>query len=73
MRKEDLFAGQQLRKYRMKRRLTQEALATELGCSFQQVQKYESGKNRLSVSRVSDICKVLGILPSAFFNINKGV
>ena len=41
--------------------MTQERLAKAIGVSFQQVQKYERGLNRVSASRLFDVCQVLGV------------
>ena len=40
--------------------MSQEELGIQLGVTFQQVQKYENGKNRLSGSRLITVAKVLG-------------
>ncbi len=50
----DRFVGQQLRLGRRELGLTQEALATLLGITFQQVQKYETGRSRMSAGRLRD-------------------
>lgn len=47
--------------------LSQTALATQLGVSFQQVQKYEKGANRVSASRLHQIATVLGCSVADFF------
>ncbi|AEO50143.1 XRE family transcriptional regulator [Rhodospirillum rubrum F11] len=46
--------------------MSQEQLANAVGVTFQQIQKYERGSNRVSASRLYDISKVLGV-PVAFF------
>ena len=48
--------------------MNQETLARALGLTFQQVQKYEGGANRVSASRLSQIADVLGVPISYFFN-----
>ena len=55
----DAYIGTQMRDRRTALGLTQEALGRKLGVSFQQVQKYESGTNRVSAARLFDICKAL--------------
>jgi DNA-binding Xre family transcriptional regulator len=50
-----------IRRFRLERGLTQEALATLLGISFQQLQKYESAKNRITIGRLVSICEALKI------------
>lgn len=46
--------------------MNQETLATALGLTFQQVQKYEGGANRVSASRLSEMAEILGV-PISFF------
>jgi transcriptional regulator with XRE-family HTH domain len=55
----DLLIGQKVRMARIEKGLTQVDLAEALGVTFQQVQKYEAGKNRIAVSRLIDIARVL--------------
>jgi transcriptional regulator with XRE-family HTH domain len=55
----DLLIGHRVKMARIERGLTQVELADELGVTFQQVQKYESGKNRIAASRLIDIARVL--------------
>ena len=50
-----------IRRFRLQRNLSQEALAGKLGISFQQLQKYETAKNRITIGRLMDICKTLEI------------
>ena len=47
--------------------LSQSALASALGVSFQQVQKYETGKNRVGAGRLQAIAERLGVPVSSFF------
>lgn len=63
----DYYAGDKLRQLREKRGLTQRDLANVLNVSFQQIAKYESGKNRLTVGRISQLCKVFKVRPNCFF------
>ena len=63
----DVHAGKRLREARRQREVTQCQLAKALGVSFQQVQKYEIGSNRISFSRLVDICVALNIPPTHFF------
>ena len=55
----DAYIGTQMRDRRTALGLTQEALGKKLGGSFQQVQKYEGGTNRVSAARLFEICKAL--------------
>lgn len=62
----DRHVGQRIRMRRMMRSMSQEKLADELGLSFQQVQKYEKGTNRVSAGRLVQIANVL-VVPVTFF------
>lgn len=62
----DVHAGQRLRQRRTEIGLSQERLGDRIGITFQQVQKYEKGTNRISASRLKKIAEVLGV-PVAFF------
>lgn len=62
----DAEIGRRLRQARLVENLTQDGLAQKLGISFQQVQKYENGTNRVSSSRLWAISRVLG-LPITYF------
>lgn len=64
----DVHVGNRLRLRRSLLGMTQEVLAKELGLTFQQVQKYERGANRISASRLYDLCRVLGVPVSYFFD-----
>jgi len=57
----DVRVGRRVRELRAAQGLSQGALADKLGVSFQQVQKYEKGTNRMGASRLSDIARVLGV------------
>ena len=70
----DVYVGQRLKQRRVLLGLTQEGLAELLGVTFQQVQKYERGTNRLSASRLYDTANVLDIPIQWFFdNMDMGV
>lgn len=62
----DVFVGQKLKARRTLIGMTQEKLAEATGITFQQVQKYEKGRNRLSASRIFQFSRVLNI-PVAYF------
>ena len=62
----DAEIGRRLRQARLVENLTQDGLAQKLNISFQQVQKYENGTNRVSSSRLWAISRVLG-LPIIYF------
>jgi transcriptional regulator with XRE-family HTH domain len=62
----DVEVGHRIRIERLSRGLSQTALASQLGVTFQQVQKYEKGVNRIGASRLFDLAHVLGV-PVQFF------
>ena len=57
----DMFVGMKFKERRSLMGLSQTELADALGITFQQVQKYEKGTNRISVSRLVDICDILDV------------
>jgi transcriptional regulator with XRE-family HTH domain len=63
----DVHVGRCLKHLREDQRISQQALADALGISFQQVQKYERGWNRISASRLFQLCGILGVQPNYFF------
>lgn len=63
----DEFVGQRLRHRRWLVGMTQQQLGEAVGIKFQQIQKYESGVNRVSASRLWDISRALSVPVSFFF------
>ncbi|MGR1583463.1 helix-turn-helix domain-containing protein [Thalassobius sp. S69A] len=63
----DTHVGIRLKNLRVLRGLTQTDVAKGLGISFQQVQKYELGRNRISASKLFDISRILDVPPAYFF------
>ena len=63
----DVHVGKRIRMRRLLLGMNQETLAGALGLTFQQVQKYEHGANRVSASRLSEIAEVLSAPISYFF------
>ncbi len=63
----DVHVGKQIRQRRWKMGMTQQALAEHVGIKFQQIQKYETGMNRVSASRLWDIARALDISVAFFF------
>lgn len=63
----DAHVGSVIRTTRWKRRMTQQQLAEKIGVRFQQVQKYETGSNRVSASRLWEIASVLEVPLAHFF------
>ena len=64
---DDVAIGARLRTLRRQRSMSQAALGRALGISLQQIQKYESGQNRISASRLHMIALLLGIDLAYFF------
>lgn len=62
----DVHVGSRVRLRRMLLGMSQEKLGENLGLTFQQVQKYEKGVNRIGASRLFDLARVLGV-PIQFF------
>lgn len=62
----DAHVGRRLRLRRVMLQLSQEQLATRMGITFQQIQKYENGQNRISASRLWDLSRILRV-PISFF------
>ena len=63
----DLHVGKRIRHRRWIVGITQQQLAEKVGIKFQQIQKYESGANRVSASRLWDISETLAVSISFFF------
>ena len=63
----DLYVGSRVRMRRTLLGMSQEKLASELGVTFQQVQKYERGLNRIGASRLWDLAQVLGVNVDFFY------
>jgi transcriptional regulator with XRE-family HTH domain len=64
----DVEVGHRIRLERLARGLSQTALANQLGVTFQQVQKYEKGVNRVGAGRLTKIAEVLGVPVGMFFS-----
>lgn len=63
----DTHVGNRLRLRRTLLGMSQEKLGTALGLTFQQIQKYEKGANRIGSSRLYEIGRILGVPVSYFF------
>jgi transcriptional regulator with XRE-family HTH domain len=63
----DIRVGRLLRERRLALGITQERLGGLLGVTYQQVQKYERGTNRIGSSRLKELCGILGVQPNFFF------
>ena len=63
----DLHVGSRVRLQRMLLGMSQEKLGERLGLTFQQIQKYEKGINRIGASRLFDLAQVLGVSVQFFY------
>jgi transcriptional regulator with XRE-family HTH domain len=63
----DIHVGQRIRQRRWAIGMTQQQLAEAVGIKFQQIQKYETGMNRVSASRLWDIAQALRVSINFFF------
>ncbi len=63
----DKFVGKQLRLMRLNLNMSQTELGDLVDVTFQQIQKYERGANRIGSSRLWQFCKVLNVEPNYFF------
>src|SRR5882757_6145662 len=63
----DAYIGARMRERRIALNMSQHELGRALGVSFQQIQKYERGRNRVSAARLFDICKVFNVSLSSMF------
>ena len=64
----DREVGRRIKLRRLELRISQSDLAKTLNVTFQQVQKYENGRNRVSASSLSVIAKTLRVNPAHFFD-----
>jgi len=64
----DLHVGKRIRHRRWMLGMTQQELAEQVGIKFQQIQKYETGMNRVSASRLWDIAEALNVRIDHFFD-----
>jgi transcriptional regulator with XRE-family HTH domain len=69
----DIAVGRNVRIWRMAKGLSQAQLATRLGVTFQQVQKYEVGANRIGTGRLVKLAAILGVPIAALFDGADGV
>lgn len=64
----DLHVGSRVRLQRMLLGMSQEKLGEQLGLTFQQIQKYEKGINRIGASRLFELARVLGVSVQFFYD-----
>jgi transcriptional regulator with XRE-family HTH domain len=67
----DHEVGKRIRTRRLEQRLSQTELASKIGVTFQQVQKYEKGVNRVGAGRLERIASALSVPVGFFFDANK--
>jgi transcriptional regulator with XRE-family HTH domain len=67
---EDVAIGQKIRALRLERSLSQEELGHAVGVTFQQIQKYERGANRVSAGRLQKIADALEVSVTFFFDVD---
>jgi ribosome-binding protein aMBF1 (putative translation factor) len=65
----DIEVGRRVRTFRLEKGLSQEQLGDQLGLTFQQVQKYEKGINRIGAGRLQRIANILEIPVGNFFDL----
>jgi transcriptional regulator with XRE-family HTH domain len=63
----DETVARNLRHFRIARGLSQTTLGDAVGVTFQQIQKYEKGKNAVAPGRLRQMCEVLGVTPAEIF------
>ena len=66
----DQYIGARMREGRRAIKMSQADLGEKLGVTFQQIQKYESGRNRVSAARLFEICKALNVTLASMFEDN---
>lgn len=64
----DIYVGSRIFKFRRLSGLSQKALARQTNMTFQQIQKYEKGANRISTQKLYDFSKILGVKIDDFFD-----
>jgi DNA-binding XRE family transcriptional regulator len=63
----DQYPGARMRESRLAINMSQAGLGDKLGVTFQQIQKYENGRNRVSAARLFEICEALGVSLASMF------
>lgn len=63
----DVYVGRRVRTRRLMLGVSQEKLGDDVGLTFQQIQKYEKGTNRISASRLQQFARILNVEVSYFF------
>jgi len=65
--KTDIYIGKRIKMQRLTRGLSQTDVANRLGITFQQIQKYERGLNRVGAGRLQEIANLFRVTPAFFF------
>jgi transcriptional regulator with XRE-family HTH domain len=63
----DIEVGRRVRALRLEKGMSQEKLGNQLALTFQQIQKYENGTNRIGAARLQRIAQILGVSVSALY------
>jgi transcriptional regulator with XRE-family HTH domain len=63
----DIEVGRRVRSLRLEKGMSQEKLGNQLALTFQQIQKYENGTNRIGAARLQRIAQILGVSVSALY------
>jgi transcriptional regulator with XRE-family HTH domain len=69
----DKKIGSVIRIQRVKLKMSQSELGEALGVTFQQIQKYEQGKNVVASTRIADLCRALEMTPNDLFGVSSKV
>lgn len=70
----DLYIAERIHEARLAAGMSQPDLGMAVGITFQQIQKYEKGRNRITAARLYEICKVLKIdIGELFSSLPKGL
>ena len=64
----DAAVGARIRNLRLRSGLSQTEVGEQVGVSFQQIQKYEKGTNRVSAGRLAQLAKLFGVSIAAFYS-----
>jgi len=64
----DAAVGARIRNLRLRQGLSQTDIGEHIGVTFQQIQKYESGANRVSAGRLAELAKLFGVPVTAFYS-----
>ena len=67
----EVLVGRNIQKFRLQRNMSQRELAGYLDVSFQQIQKFEKGENRISAGRLYLLAKALKVPMTSFFEANR--